>query len=104
MAGVKALVSLEEINRSPKQTWALNSNALKHIRDMNEDAGTPTAVSVSLFGDDPFHILTLKRTTGMAYELVERRKPWSWRAMLNAFKDDIKKVILDERQGRLPKG
>ena len=96
MAGVGGLVSLEEINRSPKQAWALNSNALKHIRDMNEEDGTPTTIKVDLFSDDPFDILTLRKGKGMEYELVPPRKPWSWRGMLNALRDDTKKVIVGE--------
>jgi len=94
--GATGLVSLEEINRSPKQTWGLNSTALKHIRDMHEVQGVPTCFRVDLFDKDPYDILSLSKNKGMEYRLVEPHQPWSWRAMLNAMKPDTKQALVGD--------
>ena len=49
---------------------------------------------LELFDRDPFPIQTLKRTTGMRFELVDPEQPWSWRGMLNCFSDEtLQKVV-----------
>ena len=86
-----AVVSVADLRACPKQAWKLNSTALKSIRESGEDPpGHPVmqpGYGLELFDLDPFPIATLKRTTGMHYELTEPQQPWSWRGMLNGMND-----------------
>ena len=90
------LVSLEEINRSPKQDWKLNSTALKHIRAANEVDYSPVVERVDLFDTDPYDILTLSRTKGVDYSLGPPLQPWSWRGMLKSLREDTKRQIVGD--------
>ena len=78
-------VHAHDIRASGQQPWVLNSIALKHIRDTNEDPpGNPTVENVDLSQTDTMQIPTLYRTLGEAYELRPPYQEWSWRKMLNS--------------------
>ena len=91
---------MADVRASGQQAWSLNSTALKHIRDTGEDPpGIPILDpggldGLDLFDRDPFPIMTLKRSTGMHYELVPPLQPWSWRRMLNAMTDATLKQVV----------
>ena len=86
------------------QPWKLNNDALKFIRDTNEDPrGTPEVVCVDLF-DEPREIMTLVRDTGMDYKFQEPLQPWSWRKMLKAMKPELRDQIFGRFGEDLPVG
>ena len=88
-------VHAHDIRASGQQAWDLNSTALKHIRDTNEDPpGNPTVENVDLSQTDTMQIPTLYRTTGEAYELRPPYQEWSWRKMLNSLSDDLLQKIV----------
>ena len=90
--------TLEDVIHEGAQPWQLNNAALKSIRDTNENPpGWPSVswdhegcgyAGVELFDHDPYPIKTLRRTTGMHYELTDPEQPWSWRKMLNNMVSD----------------
>ena len=89
--------SYESISKIvPSQAFALNSTALKWIRDTHEQPrGTPTTVKFDLTNKDPLMIGVLLRDKGMSYAFAPGQlQPWSWRQMLASFNETTKRQIL----------
>ena len=97
-SAMAVVVTVEDIRRSGSgtQRWALNNTALKSLRDSNEQPpGFPTGDGrVDLTNLDPCEVLTLHRTKGMEYELLQPMQPWSWRRMLAGCNNDTLERIV----------
>ena len=100
------IVRQHELDALEDQAWKLKNDALKFIRDTNEDPrGTPNVEFVDLFEEEPPHeIKTLVRGTGMDYEFQEPLQPWSWRKMLKAMKPELRDQIFGRFGEDLPVG
>ena len=91
MAQLRAFEATMTHLRTTPHSTALNSTALKWIRDTNEDPpGFPTVECVDLTNGEVIWIGQLLRDKGMEYSFDKTiLQPWSWQLMILGFSPDL---------------